>query len=86
MDLAQLCCIEARSLAHGSPDAAPPYATDTATIALLAAYAHSVFATSCALNVPATASAFLSSTLITPAPCSRPIVAFAHRMWTLPAP
>ena len=43
-------------------------------------HAHSVFATCCALNVPASASARPSSPRITPAPGSRPIVAYAHRV------
>ena len=45
---------------------------------------HSVFATSCALNVPATASARPSSPLIKPASGSRPIVAYAHSVFATP--
>jgi hypothetical protein len=37
-----------------------------------------VLAISCVLNVPATASACPSSTTISPAPGSRPILAYAH--------
>ena len=40
-----------------------------------------VFATSCALNVPASASARPSTSRITPAPGSRPIVAYAHSVF-----
>jgi hypothetical protein len=50
----------------------------------IVAYAHSVFATFCALSVPASASARPSSTLISPAPGSRPIVAYAHSVFATP--
>jgi hypothetical protein len=46
--------------------------------------AHSVFATPSALNVPAIASARPSSSLISPAPGSRPIVAYAHSVFATP--
>ena len=41
----------------------------------------SVIATSCALNVPASASARPSSSRIKPAPGVRPIVAYAHSVF-----
>ena len=43
--------------------------------------AHSVLATFCVLNVPASASVLPSSSLIIPAPGSGPIVAYAHRVF-----
>ena len=43
--------------------------------------AHSVLATSCVLNVPASASARPSSSRIKPAPGFRPIVTYAHSVF-----
>ena len=49
----------------------------------IVAYAHSVFATFCELNVPATASTRPSSALIIPAPGFRPIFAYAHSVFAM---